>query len=75
MSATPLQQRVVWETWIGKQVYKESGKSGAKLGTVTGIIEHPITENPAFTMLEDGTYVECRRCMLETGKTFMGAGA
>lgn len=56
-----------WPNWVGKQVSKRSGKpfkSGEKVGTVTGLIEHPTTKQPAFTLAEDGTHVECRRCQL-----------
>ena len=69
--ASAAAREACWKAWIGKQVSKESGKpfkSGEKLGTVTGMITHPITKRPAFTMQEDGTYVECCRCQLESDK-------
>jgi hypothetical protein len=54
---------------IGKQVTKlkegrqpKPFKSGLKVNTVKGIISHPILGIPAFTFLEDESYVECRRC-------------
>ena len=37
-------------------------KSGGKINTVKGIIEHPQLGVPAFTFVEDDSYVECRRC-------------
>lgn len=55
---------------IGKRVKKASKsptpkpfKSGEKVNTVKGIIDHPILHIPAFTFVEDDSYVECRRCM------------
>jgi len=37
-------------------------KSGLKVNTITGIIDHPILNIPAYTFIEDDSYVECRRC-------------
>lgn len=37
-------------------------KSGNKINTVKDVIVHPILNIPAFTFLEDESYVECRRC-------------
>ena len=48
------------------QVIKKSGKpfkSGSTVATVTGVITHPITGRQAYTLLEDGTYVEVIRCL------------
>ena len=65
-----------YEKNIGKQVTKKSFtksgkpkaskpfKSGLKINTVKGVIEHPILEIPAYTFEEDDSYVECRRCHL-----------
>jgi len=36
-------------------------KSGNKINTVKGVIMHPILHIPAFTFMEDESYVECRR--------------
>lgn len=58
---------------IGKKVKKKSinnddsyqpkpFKSGLKVNTVKGIIEHPILFIPAYIFEEDESYVECRRC-------------
>lgn len=51
---------------IGHKVFKESlkpFKSGNKHNTVSGIIEHPQLKIPAFTFIDDDSYVECRRCI------------
>lgn len=37
-------------------------KSGQKINTVKDVIEHPILHIPAYTFIEDDSYVECRRC-------------
>ena len=51
---------------VGDKVAKlESGKpfkSGNKWNTVKEIINHPLLNIPAFTFIEDDSYVECRRC-------------
>lgn len=51
---------------MGKSVYKfKSGKpfkSGNKINTVAGVINHPQLNVPAFIFVEDDSYVECRRC-------------
>lgn len=51
---------------IGKKVCKPKSekpfKSGQKINTVKGIIEHPILGIPAYTFEEDDSYVECRKC-------------
>ena len=51
---------------IGKQVTKISPKpfkSGSKVNTVRGVIDHPVLHIPAFTFEEDDSHVECRRCV------------
>lgn len=57
-----------YSDYIGKQVHKaKSGKpfkSGEKINTVSGIINHPQLNIPAFTFVEDDSYVECRKCVL-----------
>jgi hypothetical protein len=49
---------------IGKQVYKHlSGKpfkSRLKYNTVKGVINHPILNIPAYTFVEDESYVACK---------------
>lgn len=57
---------------IGKQVKKFSKtgsepkpfKSTKKINTIKGIINHPILNIPAYTFVEDDSYVECRRCVI-----------
>lgn len=49
---------------IGKQVYKPSGKpfkSGEKINTVTGVVDHQFSNHLAFTFKEDDSTVECFR--------------
>ena len=51
------------------KVCKDSGrpfKSGNKVNTVKGIIIHPVLNIPAFTFLDDDSYVEIRRCKSAT---------
>jgi hypothetical protein len=49
---------------IGKKVTKDKKpfKSGLRINTVKDVIEHPILKIPAYTFVEDDSYVECRRC-------------
>lgn len=57
---------------IGKRTHKTSKnnsepkpfKSGQKINTIKGVIEHPILKIPAYTFEEDDSYVECRRCIV-----------
>ena len=52
---------------IGSKVVKESGKpfkGGAHIVVVSGVINHPITQRPAFTFSDCEGYVECRQCEL-----------
>jgi len=37
-------------------------KSGNKINTIKGVINHPILDIPAYIFEEDDSYVECRRC-------------
>ena len=60
-----------YTSFIGKQVSKKPNgqnskpfKSGSKINTVKGIIEHPQLKVPAFTFVEDDSYVNCSRCHL-----------
>jgi len=59
---------VDYSTYIGRQVHKRRShkpfKSGEKINTVAGIIVHPQLNIPAFTFIEDTSYVECRKCAL-----------
>lgn len=50
----------------GEKVAKYSRKpfkSGNKVNTVRGEVEHPITGRPAFTFYEDDSVVEQRMCV------------
>jgi bifunctional NMN adenylyltransferase/nudix hydrolase len=39
-------------------------KSGSIINTVKGVINHPYLNVPAYTFIEDDSYVECARCGL-----------
>jgi hypothetical protein len=39
-------------------------KSGSKINTIKGVINHPILNIPAYTFEEDDSHVECRRCFI-----------
>lgn len=60
---------------VGRRVRKTSGlktdgspkepkpfKSGRKVNTIKGVIEHPIVGGPAYTFEEDESYVATRSC-------------
>lgn len=57
---------------IGKKTHKISKegtepkpfKSGFKVNTIKGVIEHPQLKIAAYTFEEDESYVECRRCVI-----------
>ncbi len=62
---------------IGQKTHKSSGKktdlnppepkpfkSGFKVNTIKGVINHPQLNIPAYTFEEDDSYVECRRCVI-----------
>lgn len=57
---------------IGKKTHKTSKegrqpnpfKSGFKVNTIKGVIEHPQLKIAAYTFEEDESYVECRRCVI-----------
>lgn len=59
-----------YSEWIGMKVAKIAGrqnrpkpfKSGKKVNTVKGVIEHPIIGGPAFTFEEDDSFVRCSIC-------------
>ena len=61
-----------YEINIGGKVSKTSKnntepkpfKSGFKVNTIKGVMNHPILNVPAYTFIEDDSYVECRRCKL-----------
>lgn len=56
---------LVYKSRINSNVAtKKPFKSGNLSNTVKGIIEHPILGRPAFTFIEDESYVECRRCTI-----------
>lgn len=60
---------------IGDKVIKSKSdkpfKSGNKINTVKGIINHPELNIPAYIFEEDDSYVECRRCFkYKTPKPF-----
>ena len=42
--------------------HKKKFKSDLYINTVKGVITHPILNVPAYTFIEDDSYVECRRC-------------
>lgn len=42
-------------------------KSGLKINTIKGIINHPHLNIPAYTFVEDDSFVECRRCQIIDG--------
>lgn len=66
-----LETKEYYESFIGCKVQKKSKsgtepkpfKSGLKINTVKGIMNHPQLNIPAFTFEEDESYVECRRCV------------
>lgn len=69
-----------YENNIGKQVFKKRHtnklkdiqnpkepkpfKSGLKINTIKGVIEHPILNKPAYIFEEDDSYVLCEGCYL-----------
>jgi hypothetical protein len=67
-SNVTLPDLTAFESWIGQQVVKKSKKpfkSKSTVGTVKGVMVHPITSRAAFTFNEDDSYVECQRCILK----------
>lgn len=65
---------------IGQKIKKRSGnnnqkepkpfKSGLKVNTVKGIINHPQLNCPAYIFEEDDSYVACKDCVAVEPKTF-----
>ncbi len=58
---------------IGKNVRKQSNKpfkSGNKMNTVRGIVQHKETPNFAFIFEEDDSEVECWRCVALSTNAF-----
>ena len=60
-----------YTAYIGRRVSKVRArperepkpfKSGQKVNTVRGVIEHPILRVPAFVFEEDDSYVACKAC-------------
>jgi hypothetical protein len=41
-------------------------KSGEKINTIKGVINHPHLNIPAYIFIEDDSYVECRRIEILT---------
>jgi hypothetical protein len=39
-------------------------KSKLQINTIKDVITHPILNLPAYTFIEDDSYVECRRCII-----------
>ena len=74
MSITEKEQLLEYQENVGKKVQKCSitrnnnreirnpFKSGFMINTITGVIDHPILNIPAYTFEEDNSYVECRKC-------------
>ena len=59
------EQYDVSEKNVGKMCVKYSDKpfkSGLKTNTIKGVVEHPVLHIPAYTFVEDDSYVECRKC-------------
>jgi hypothetical protein len=54
--------------YIGRFVAKTKSnkpfKSGSYINCIAGIINHPILNIPAFTFIDDDSYVECIKCFL-----------
>ena len=46
----------------GNNIMPKPFKSGNLVNTVKDVIMHPALNIPAYTFVEDSTYVECRRC-------------
>lgn len=54
---------------VKKTTHKKFGagnpfKSGNMENTIKNVVEHPTLKIPAFTFLEDDSFVEARRCIL-----------
>ena len=75
---TPYHNFVVFPFMIGKKVWKNPRttsrtlpkpfKSGLKVNTVSGIIQHPNQPFLAFTFEEDDSYVACHKCSIAPEK-------
>jgi hypothetical protein len=68
--------RKVCKTTLRKHGNPKPFRSGNKVNTVKGVIMHPTMDIPAYTFVEDDSYVECRRCHLieEKEKTVFTVG-
>ena len=56
-----------FENNIGKIVCKKSNKpfkSGLLKNTIKSVINHQITNKPAYLFNEDDSYVECKMCQI-----------
>lgn len=47
-----------------KAVRPKKFKSGNLINTISDVINHPILNIPAYTFVEDDSFVECRRCTI-----------
>ncbi len=72
-----------YASYVGKRVQKtrpgpgrepKPFKSGLKVNTVRGVIEHPMLQVPAFVFEEDDSYVACRTCKLVEKEVDTGCG-
>jgi hypothetical protein len=57
-------EAIFYEDYVGRQCKKKSPKpfkSGEKINTIKGIVNHPHLNVPAYVFHEDDSYVECRR--------------
>lgn len=60
-------EAIFYEDYVGKQCKKKSPKpfkSGDKINTIKGIINHPHLNVPAYVFYEDDSCVECRRIQI-----------
>lgn len=54
----------VCKTTLKKYGNPKPFRSMSKVNTVKGVIMHPTMNIPAYTFVEDDSYVECRRCYI-----------
>lgn len=55
-------EAIFYEDYVGRKCKKKSPKpfkSGEKINTIKGIIDHPHLHKPAYIFYEDDSYVEC----------------
>lgn len=68
------EDRARWQSMIGQRVWKNPRtdskfepkpfKSGFKVNTVKGVVQHDHTPHLAFVFNEDESQVECWRCSI-----------